>query len=207
MTSYDAMQRLEGLRRRYENTRSAARVAIAEAIGLAEQAIHDAELAEAARADGRIAEAERWREREQSYLETYRTRVRQLEGALAEKRQLHEEREETGEEVQVKIGRGLGGAWTVGDLEEVIYRLRCGGGTDATPVKITDYTATAKVVAPELVPLVRPSEAKADRTPPTFAPDMDIVAKPFPNPDRAIVLAALAVMVLFVLFEVARWIL
>lgn len=156
MTSYEALDRLEHLRRRYEGTRSTARVAIAEAIELAGQAIRDAELVEAARADGRIAEAERWREREQSYLETYRKRVRQLEDELAEKRRLREEREESGNEVQVKIARGLGGAWTIADLEEIVYRLRCGGGTDDTPVKVTEYTATANVVAPELVPLTRP---------------------------------------------------
>lgn len=206
MTSYEAFDRLAQLRRRYDGTRSMARVAIAEAIDLAEQCVRDAELAEGARADGRIQELDRYRENEQRVLESLREQNRQLHAVLAEKRRLNEEREENGEEVQVKIGRSLGGSWLIGDLEEIVYRLRCGGATDETPVKITDYTATAKVVAPELVPLVRPSEAKVDRTPPSFAPDHALVARRTVSlPPAALV--GIAVLVTAVLMVLGRVIL
>jgi len=159
--THDAMADLEAWRSRYSNRRTIAYAMLDEVYALANEAIALAEAKAEARADGRIAELERQREREQSYLETYRTRVRQLEDEVAEKRRLREEREQSGDEVQVHIGRSLGGSWLVSDLEEIAYRLRCGGATDDTPVKVTEYTATAKVVAPELVPLSRPSERPA----------------------------------------------
>lgn len=161
MITHDAMADLEAWRSRYSNRRTIAYAMLDEVYALANEAIALAEAKAEARADGRIAELERQREREQSYLETYRTRVRQLEDEVAEKRRLREEREQSGDEVQVHIGRSLGGSWLVSDLEEIAYRLRCGGATDDTPVKVTEYTATAKVVAPELVPLSRPSERPA----------------------------------------------
>lgn len=205
MTSYEAQTKLGQLRMAYPNARSTTRQVVEQAIKLADELVHDAEVAAEARADGRIEQAERQVEQHRHTADVLRTRTRQLEEQLAEKRRLYEERQESGEEVQVKIGRSLGGSWTIGDLEEIIYRLRCGGGTDDTPVTVNDYTATAKVVAPNLVPLVRPDAGKVDRE---IRPDMDIVEKaPPPNPDRVIAFAVVVACVAFMLFDVVRWVL
>jgi hypothetical protein len=74
---------------------------------------------------------------------------------LTEDRKLQEARQAEGDEVRVRIDRALGG-WTVADLEEVAYRLRCGGAADDTLIKWAEYSVSALVPAPDLVTLSRP---------------------------------------------------
>lgn len=97
-------------------------------------------------------------ERQADHLRDLLTAARKVQteqqALVAEKTRLREEREQHDHEVQVTIGRTLGG-WRVADLEEVAYRLRAGGAVDDTPVEMSTHTAKAKVPAPNLVPLVR----------------------------------------------------
>lgn len=70
--------------------------------------------------------------------------------------------------VSITVARGISG-WTIADLEEAAYRLRCGGGEDDTPVDIDVHSAKAVVPAPNLIPLHTRRES------PLLRPDLDIV--------------------------------
>ena len=168
--AYDAQ--LTALLEEYAGRRSVAAELVRQvadlAVGHAAEADRRADQRVETLTAGHAAVIERLEER----TEIYKTLVEQLKTTLTEKRTLLEERAQQGEEVKVTIGRSLGG-WQVADLEEVAYRLRCGGAFDETPVKVTDWTASALVPAPNLVPLTRP-----DRTPqPQHRPE------PLPDPE------------------------
>lgn len=103
---------------------------------------------------------------------------RTLTRALDERRTIREVREEAAspEDTDVVITNGYHG-WTVAGLEEVAYRLRCGGAVDVTPVEVEKSRATATVPAPNLVPLSRPEQRE---------PAVEAVATPqaVPTPRR-----------------------
>lgn len=149
--SYD--ERLTGLLSEFSTRRSVQAQMVREVAELAAGRVAEVEAFHAAQAAAQAEQLERIQERERAL----HAQVAALHRQLDEKRSLREERDEQGEEVQVRIARSLGGAWRVGDLEEIAYRLRCGGAVDDTAVKVTEHTATALVPAPDLVPLSRPT--------------------------------------------------
>lgn len=73
---------------------------------------------------------------------------------LREGRKLYQTTDRTADEglVAITVARGISG-WTVADLEEAAYRLRCGGAEDETPVEMDQHAAKAVVPAPNLIPL------------------------------------------------------
>lgn len=168
-STYDAQ--LTELLKEYAGRRSAAAEVVRRvaevAVGHAAEADRRAQQLVETLTAGQIAVVDRL----EKQLADSRETTSGLMAALDEKRALREERSQDGEEVKVTIGRSQG-SWKVGDLEEVAYRLRCGGAVDDTPVKVTEYTAAALVPAPNLVPLTRP-----DRVPPP--PERPA---PLPNP-------------------------
>lgn len=91
--------------------------------------------------------------RVQQTAHTFMAALEKRDEELKETRHLSEDHE-----VKVVIQQRAGG-WRLADLEEVAYRLRCGGGTDDTPVKWQEYSISARVVAPNLVSLERPESA------------------------------------------------
>jgi hypothetical protein len=134
-------------------------------------------------------------------LDQAREHNRTLQAQLDDKRRLVEERKAatSGEEVQVTIGHSLG-SWQVADLEEVAYRLRCGGAVDETPVKVTEWAAAALVPAPNLVPLTRPDRTPPPPERPTPLPDPVHVDERGPiNWTRVAVVAQAIVLVLIAL--------
>lgn len=151
--------RLTGLLEEYTGRRSASAEVVRQvadiAVGYATEADRRAEQAVADAATAHAAIVERLEDQATAQ----RDQIARLTDLLEEKRKLREAREKAGEEVQVTIDRTLGG-WTVADLEEIAYRLRCGGAIDDTTVKLTDYTATALVPAPDLVRLDRPTPTR-----------------------------------------------
>jgi hypothetical protein len=137
-------------------------------------------------------------------VETYKARSQQLGAALEEKRTLREARERAGEEVQVTIDRSLGG-WTVADLEEVAYRLRCGGAVDDTPVKVTDWAASALVPAPDLVRLDRPALPERPVPPERWDPLHDpVVPEGGTLSVRSVVLGGGVLAALLLVLDVVR---
>lgn len=162
--------RLDDWAREYDGRRTVAGRMLNDARTLVDAAArHHHHLAET-----RIYQQQQTHEAEVARLERQATQLRdqlaaarkvqtEAQALVAEKTRLQEEREQHDEEVRIQIGRRLGG-WQVGDLEECCYRLRTGGATDTTPVEVHDYWIRAKVPAPNLVPLTRPSdETRAER--------------------------------------------
>lgn len=161
-------QRLERLRDEYTNRRSVPRQLLDQATGLVESSWLELQ----ARHEAQLAEADRQHEAQAARLEARATRaedrVRQLE---AMRTNLREERETVDDGVLVKITaprtttwRGddsdIPRPWTLGELEAVAYRLRLGGGTDDTEVRIKRDHTEATIPYPELV-LDAPAKTEA----------------------------------------------
>ncbi len=199
-------QRLADWRASYTDRRTIPRQMVDEADLLIRTAVRAAQYASTvALEQQRVAHQEEVTRLERSLdlarrtaAEAHRIRT-EHEALVAEKVRLREEREQDGEEVTVKMTRTLGG-WVLGDLEEIAYRLRCGGAVDDTALEWRQHTISANVPAPNLVPLVRPGELRAERLneacrapehqPDPPAPDVTNRRGPFGWP------AALAVLVL-----------
>lgn len=115
-------------------------------------AVHRAE----AKLEEAHAETERVRESLTSNIETLRKHRDMLQRQIDEKRTIAETRSKEGDEVRVQIARPDWKGWQIADLEEIAYRLRCGGAVDETPVKIDSREASALVPAPDLVKLESP---------------------------------------------------
>lgn len=147
--TYD--RRLTELLEEYAGRRSAAAQLVRDvadlAVGYAAESDRRAHAAIEAATGGQQVAFERLEQQ----LEKSRDHAKWLRAELDEKRRLTEERDAQGEEVQVTIGRSQGG-WKVADLEEVAYRLRCGGAVDETPVKVAEWKMSALVPAPNMVP-------------------------------------------------------
>ena len=113
-----------------------------------------------ARAEGKLeeahAETERVRESLTKQIETLREHRDMLQRQIDKKRTIAETRSQEGEQVRVQIGREGWNGWQIADIEEIAYRLRCGGAVDETPLKINDREASALVPAPDLVKLESP---------------------------------------------------
>lgn len=158
MTGFDFSnahyEELYAIRDRYQNKRTLGYALVDSCLKLVDSAM----LEERARWSGKLEQALEEVGRERKTLDRVREDNKRLRASLEEKTVLREARTRDGdEEVRVTIDRSLGG-WCVSDLEEVAYRLRSGGAEDETPVKITDYSITANVPAPNLIPLTRPSK-------------------------------------------------
>ena len=162
-------ERLERLRDEYGNRRTVTRQMLDQAVRLVEsttlelQARHEMQLAEADR-------QHQWQlDRVERRATVAEDRVRQLE---AMRTNLRESREAIEEGVLVKITspravnwRGeeseMSRPWTLAELETVVYRLRVGGGTDDTEVRIKRDHTEATIPYPELV-----LEAPTTKSPP-----------------------------------------
>ena len=154
MISYDALDELSRIRDRYSNKRTLGYQLVNDCVELAERAIADAQREAEARADGRILEVDRQLERLCEDRDQWRKHYEQVQRALSEKRTIREEREAARRDgdTDVTISNGYVG-WTVAGLEEIAYRLRCGGAEDSTPVEVDKSRAKASVPAPNLVTL------------------------------------------------------
>lgn len=152
-------QRLERLRDEYTNRRSVPRSLLDRAV----QIVESSWLELQARHEMQLAEADRQHAAQVARLEARATRaedrVRELE---AMRTNLRESRETIDDGVLVKITaprtatwRGetsdIPRPWTLGELETVAYRLRLGGGTDDTEVRIKHQHTEATIPYPELV--------------------------------------------------------
>ncbi len=90
-------------------------------------------------------------------VESQDQRIQRQAQQLEEKRALAEARRAAqGDQVEVTIRSDGYQDWCVADLEEIAYRLRCGGATDTTHVSMESNRAVALVPVPELVKLDRP---------------------------------------------------
>jgi hypothetical protein len=167
-------QRLADLRDRYANRRTVSRQLLDEATGLVDSALVELQ----ARHETQLAEADRQHGAQVARLEARATRVedrvRELE---AMRTNLRESRETIDDGVLVKITaprtttwRGensdIPRPWTLGELEAVAYRLRLGGGTDDTEVRIKHQHTEATIPYPELV-LDAPAKTTLPEEPPT----------------------------------------
>jgi hypothetical protein len=170
MTRVPYRDQLADLRNRYGNRRTVASDLLDDALRLVDATVTDqrhkldTDLAvHLARHETQLAEAERQHgiqlARVEDRLARSEARVRQLEAARTN---LRETRETIDDGVLVKISApraatwegkesNIPRPWTLGELDTVIYRLRLGGGTDDTEVRIKhDYTE-ATIPHPEMV--------------------------------------------------------
>lgn len=180
MTRYAHLVELDEIQGRYRDKRSVAYRLLGEVLEVARSAVAEAE----GRADGRIVEVERYHQSTKDLADVLRRRVAQLE----DQRRLVDDRFEHGPDAaQVSIRHALndGQGWTVAELEEVAYRVRTGGGTDETRVKVTDSHAVAVVPAPYMVDLsIGPSRPAGlpDPVVPDHGPRRSVLAWiPFPS--------------------------
>lgn len=161
---------LADLRDRYGSRRTVARDLLDDALRLVDatmadqQNLHDKQAAvQLARHETQLAEAERQHSiqlaRVDDRLARSEARVRQLEAARTN---LRETRETIDDGVLVKISAPRAATWegkdsntprpwTLGELDTVIYRLRLGGGTDDTEVRIKHDHTEATIPHPEMV--------------------------------------------------------
>ncbi|WP_067428494.1 hypothetical protein [Nocardioides jensenii] len=107
-----------------------------------------------------------------STLEAQRSTNNLLEQQAQERRSLYEARRSTGPEgAEVTIRRDdYLKSWRLQDLEEIAFRLRCGGATDDTAVDMASNRAVAVVPAPNMVTLEHrpaPPERRAPLTIPS----------------------------------------
>jgi len=92
-----------------------------------------------------------------SQIEAQQETIATQERLLKEKRTLNEARRAAeNEHVEVTIRSDGYEDWCVADLEEIAFRLRCGGATDETHVSMASNRAIALVPVPDLVRLDRP---------------------------------------------------
>jgi hypothetical protein len=193
---YDELARL---RSKYRDKRTIGWQLLDDCIQLVESTVAENDAYQAGRLDETQADNERLRE----HLASARAQVKKLADELSEKRTLREERERQGDEVKVSIDRSLKG-WQVSDLEEIAYRLRCGGAVDETPVKVTDYTASALVPAPDLVRLERPSHPAALPAAVPSEPNLSLVKRAITHPTLTTQLGVITILLSMLLWVVAR---
>lgn len=143
---------LERWRTRYTGRRTVPHELLVEAEALVEAGVAQA----AAFYAGQLATSQQMLTAAQDSLERAREEAERLRG----ERSLHESRRPaqrpTGFEqeglVELTVARGVPG-WTIADLEEAAYRLRCAGGDDDTRVDMSNTAATSIVPYPGSVPL------------------------------------------------------
>lgn len=143
---------LERWRARYTGRRTVPHELLVEAEALVEAGVAQA----AAFYAGQLVTSQQMLTAAQDSLERAREEAERLRGERA----LHESRRPaqrpTGFEeeglVELTVARGVPG-WTVGDLEEAAFRLRCAGGTDDTRVDMSNTAAVAIVPSPSSIPL------------------------------------------------------
>lgn len=143
---------LDRWRDRYVGRRTVPYEMLTEARALVEAGVGQASAFYA----GQLATSQQMLVAAQDSLERARLEAEALRGERA----LHETRRPaqrpTGFEqeglVELTVARGLPG-WTIADLEEAAYRLRCAGGTDDTRVDMSNTSATSIVPFPGSVPL------------------------------------------------------
>lgn len=91
----------------------------------------------------------------QSTIDGQSSTIDSLKRQAEERRSLNEARRDAGDgdaEVTIRRDDHLK-AWRLSDLEEIAFRLRCGGATDDTPVDMASNRAIAVVPVPNLVTL------------------------------------------------------
>ena len=156
-------ERLEHWRTTYYDRRTVPYEMLQQAQQIIEWGVRDAERSAnvaVIRVESKLEEArfetERVRESMTKQIETLREHRDMLQRQIDKKRTLAETRSQEGEQVRVQIGREGWNGWQIADIEEIAYRLRCGGAVDETPLKINDREASALVPAPDLVKLESP---------------------------------------------------
>jgi hypothetical protein len=164
-------EELEALRDRFTDRRTVPRQLLDDALGLVDTTVAELQT----RHEAQLAEVERQHDRVLGRLEVRASRaedrVRELE---AMRTNLRETRETVDDGVLVKIaaprtsshGEGYPRPWTIAELDAVLYRLRLGGGTDDTEVRIGHRETEATIPFPELVldpPAKREPEVVAHR--------------------------------------------
>lgn len=141
-------EQFERLREAYSQRRGLVPEMLEEARGILEQAIqYERGLCQA-------AVAQMQSEADRQIKLTYAAQ-RQTEKALEEYRSresLFETRAKSGDLVKVKMDKHRD-QWTVADIEEVAYRLRMGGATDDSPVKLESGYMLGLVPDADLVKL------------------------------------------------------
>lgn len=145
-------ERLQDWRDTYTDRRTIGR----QMLDRAEKLVKDAIAENTAYFEGKIEQAQETAERWEKHYRLAEEQRSNLKRMLDEKRTLAETRSKEGEEVRVQIARPDWKGWQICDLEEIAYRLRCGGAVDETPVKIDSREASALVPAPDLVKLESP---------------------------------------------------
>jgi hypothetical protein len=153
------LEQLEAIRQRYRDKRTLGYRLADDCVAMATAAI----VEDRARCEAQLELAARYHQGTRDLADTLKRRIDQLEGWRELKETRSSAAKVTGYEdpgqVHVALGReGPNRTWTVADLEEVAYRLRCGGAVDDTPVSGVLNTISATVPAPNLVHLHQLSE-------------------------------------------------
>lgn len=137
----------------YEGRRTVQAEAVRRVVEVARAALAESQTA----ADQYLAGVKATHTEETAWLRAHIEQERARADGYLELKRLKESHEQHGPnaDATVTIRAGLGG-WQLSHLEEIAYRLRCGGGEDETPIEVTKHVVTAHLPAPSLVPLDRP---------------------------------------------------
>lgn len=130
MTENPYYEQLERLRDAYSQRRGL----VPEMLYEAEKIMGAALEYKDAQCQGRVDEAHRETDRQTKWRLDAEERLREAQQQIRSDHELREYRTQDG--VSAKVAFSLPGHWQVSHLEEIAYRLRCGGATDDSPVKI-----------------------------------------------------------------------